>query len=90
MIELDLNQAKFQTTMFMLQKMESLQVLGALRKIRQMTWEQFYDHSGFNWEWIEAKQYYTFRASDKIRVAAVREGNILRLMAVFDDHDSAY
>ncbi len=90
MIELDMNQASFQTSFFQLEKAEVISVTNACKKIRQLTWEQFYQHSGFNWEWISGKEYYTFRVSDKIRVAALRKGNLLELQRIFTDHDSAY
>jgi hypothetical protein len=90
MIELDMNQISFQESFFQLEKTNVISVTNACHELRQMTWEQLYQHQGFNWEWISTKQYYTFRVSDKIRVAALRKGNILELQRIFIDHDSAY
>jgi hypothetical protein len=90
MIELDLNRLSFQNSLFALEKADLLSVLGACKKLRKLTWEQLYQHTGFNWEWIAGKQYYTFRASSKIRIAALREGETMRLLEIFEDHDSAY
>ena len=90
MIELDLNRPAFQESLFTVEKSVALSVLGACKKLRKLTWEQLYQHNGFNWELIASQGYYTFRASSKIRVSAVRDGNIMRLLEIFEDHDSAY
>ena len=90
MIKLDLNQPSFQASLFALEKPDLLSVIGACKKLRKLTWEQLYQHNGFNWELIEAKGYYTFRVSSKIRISALREGDGLRLLEIFEDHDSAY
>jgi hypothetical protein len=90
MIELDMNQLSFQESFFQLEKTDVISVTNACKKLRQMTWEQLYQHTELNWEWISSKQYYTFRASDKIRVAALRKGNLLELQRIFTDHDAAY
>jgi mRNA-degrading endonuclease YafQ of YafQ-DinJ toxin-antitoxin module len=90
MIDLDLNNANFQKDLFALEKTDLTKVMSTLRKIVQMTWEQVYQDHGLNWEWIEDKDYYTLRASQKIRLAAKRDGNVLRMLGIFSDHDSAY
>lgn len=90
MIELDFNDEGFQSDFFKLEKNDLAKVMGTLRKLRQMTWEQIYQDHGLHWEWIEDKDYYTLRASQKIRLAAKRDGNIMRCLGIFTDHDSAY
>jgi hypothetical protein len=89
-VELDMNTPEFQLSLFALEKTELVQVVGTLRKIMQMEWQQVYQDKGLNWEYIDTRKFYTFRASQKIRVSALREGNRLRLLAVHPDHDSAY
>ena len=90
MIEIDMNNPSFQESFFALEKSDLISVIRACQKIRTLTWEQLYQHSGFHWKWISRKNYYTFRASSKIRISAIREGEVLRLFGVFEDHDSAY
>ncbi len=90
MIELDMNQPSFQKALFELEKTDLISVISACRKLRNLTWEKLYQHQGLHWEWISSKAYYTFRASSKIRVAAVRKANLVELQDIFTDHDSAY
>jgi hypothetical protein len=90
MIEVDLNNSNFQKDLFRLEKSDLTKVMSTLRKLVQMSWEQLYQDNGLNWEWIEDKDYYTLRASQKIRLAAKRDGNVLRFLGIFANHDSAY
>lgn len=90
MIELDLNNANFQKDLFSLDKNNLNKVMGTLRKLARMTWEQIYQDRGLNWEWIEDKDYYTIRASDKIRLSVKRVGNGIQFSRIFTDHDDAY
>jgi hypothetical protein len=90
MIDLDMNDSEFQKQLFDLEKPDLQNVVNTLRKIRKLSWEQLQQHSGLNWEWIERKGYYTFRASSKIRIAALRDNNTLHLLEIFPDHDGAY
>jgi hypothetical protein len=90
MLELDLNLKNFQQDLFSLQKDDLSKVIGTLRKLSQLTWEQLYRDGGLNWEWVASKKVYTLRASQKICITALREGNVLKLLAIFPDHDSAY
>jgi hypothetical protein len=89
-VELDMNTSEFQESLFALEKTELIQVVNTLRKLMQMEWQQIYQDKGLNWEFIDSRKFYTFRASQKIRVSAVREGNRMRLLAIHPDHDSAY
>jgi hypothetical protein len=90
MIELDLNDSGFQKDLFKLDKINLAKVMGTFKKLAQMTWEQIYQDQGLHWEWIEDKDYYTIRASDKIRLSAKRDGNFMRFLGIFTNHDDAY
>lgn len=90
MIELDLNDEGFQSDFFELEKPDLAKVMGTFKKLRRMTWEQIYQDHGLYWEWIEDQDYYTLRASQKIRLSARRDGNVMRFLGIFADHDGAY
>lgn len=68
----------------------------ALRKILQMSWQQVYQDKGLNWEKIKSRPgpagqaLYSFRISQKIRGVACRDGDFMRVLAIHEDHDSAY
>jgi hypothetical protein len=89
-VGLDINSPQFQKDLFALEKTDLLQVIGTLRKVAHMDWPQIYQDKGLRWEYIVSRQIYTLRASQKIHISALREGNILRLLAIHSDHDSAY
>jgi hypothetical protein len=89
-LELDMNGPRFQKDFLTLEKTDLLKVANTLRKLSQMEWQQVYQDKGLNWEFIDARKFYTFRASQKMRISALREGNIMRLLAIHPDHDSAY
>ena len=67
-----------------------------LKKISQLTWEQLYKDQGLKWELIRSKQgkqgekLYSLRVTQKCRAVAIREGDYLRLLSLYSDHDSAY
>ena len=89
-LELDLNHPTFQKQLVALEKTEVLEVIRTLKKLMQLEWQQLYADQGLKWEYISARDFYTLRASQKIRIAARREGNILRLLSIHPDQDSAY
>jgi hypothetical protein len=89
-LELDINSPRFQVDLLTLEKEDLIQVANTLRKLLQMEWSQVYQDKGLNWEYIREREIYTLRASKKIRISALREGNHLRLLAIHPDHDSAY
>jgi hypothetical protein len=95
-VQLDLNNPIFLETLFSLERQEVLQVMGALRKISRLDWNQFYRDSGLKWEAIGSKttldgqRLYSLRISQKIRAVAYRDGSLLRLQSLHGDHDSAY
>ena len=61
-----------------------------------MTWAQVYKDRGLRWEQIksirgpdDAKRY-SFRVSQSFRAIAYRDGDWLRVLGLFPDHDAAY
>jgi hypothetical protein len=95
-IQLDLNNPVFQKQLFNLAKKDQLIVLGSLKKIIKMSWEQVYADRGLNWEVISSRpgpkgnRLYSFRIGEGFRGLAFREGNWLRVLSLHPDHDSAY
>ena len=95
-IRLDLNSPEFQDVLFRLESAELKQVVGSLRRLRQLDWDALYRHSGFRWEAIEhvkapnSAKVYSLRLSQKVRAIAYRDGDFLRVISLHPDHDSAY
>lgn len=95
-IELDMNDPEFQDHFFHLEKQEQNALINTLKKIRKLKWIQVYNDNGLNWEaitskeTIEEKKPYSFRFSKKYRALALRKGNVLKLISLHTDHDSAY
>lgn len=95
-VRLDLNNPTFQQGWFGLEKAEMVAVVATLRKLMQLEWEQLYRDKGLRWELIHSKQalggqkLYSLRVTQKIRAVAYREGDVLRLLSLHPDHDSAY
>ncbi len=94
-VRLDLNSPEFQDVLFRLEESELNQVMGALRRLRQLEWPTLYRHRGFHWEAIRHVKTpndsaaYSLRLSQKIRALAYRDGQYLRLISLHPDHDSA-
>lgn len=95
-VVLDLNQPRFQEVFLALEGAEWKQVSTALRRLRGMNWNTVYMHGGLNWEAVNhvkapnGAQVYSLRLSQRVRALAHRDGNILRLISLHLDHDSAY
>ncbi len=95
-VRLDLNSPEFQDVLFRLESAELKQVVGSLRRLRQLDWDALYRHSGFRWEAIEhvkapnSAKVYSLRLSQKVRAIAYRDGDFLRVISLHPDHDSAY
>lgn len=95
-IRLDLNSPVFQRAFFHLQKQEQLSVLGTLRKLSDMTWEQVYKDPGLKWELIYSKsgpngnKLYSLRMGKGFRAVAYREENWIRILSLHADHDATY
>lgn len=96
MPSLDLNNPEFQRQLFDLEKQERHLVLNTLGRLLGMDWETVYKHSGLNWEQIhslsgpQGQILYSLRVTQKMRAVAWREGEVLRLLSLHADHDSAY
>ena len=95
-VRLDLNSPEFQHVFFRLELSELKQVVGALRRLRELDWTTLYRHTGFQWEAIRhirtpsGATAYSLRLSEKIRAIAYRDGAFLRIISLHPDHDSAY
>ena len=95
-VRLDLNSPEFQDVFFRREAVELKQVVGSLRKLRDLDWSTIYRHTGFQWEQIKhltapnGAGVYSLRLSERIRALAFREGDFLRFVSLHPDHDSAY
>ena len=95
-VKLDLNNPVFQRQLFGLEKQKRLALLGSLRKLSQMTWDQVHTDPGVRWEAIMSRQgvsgkrLYSLRLGRGFRAVACRDGAWLRLLTLLPDHDSAY
>jgi len=93
---LDLNDPDLKAALSRLSETGRKEDMGTFRKIVQMNWEQIYRDKGLNWEKIKSRpgpadhSLYSFRISRRIRGAAYRDGDFMRVLAVHEDHDSAY
>ncbi|MEW6364035.1 MAG: hypothetical protein AB1714_05290 [Acidobacteriota bacterium] len=95
-VRIDLNNPEFQADLFALQKEEQFEILGTLKKISKMSWEQVYRDPGLRWEAClsrkgpHGERLYTFRITRKLRALAYRQEDWLRILSLHPDHDSAY
>jgi hypothetical protein len=96
-VKVDLNNPVFQQSLFALQKQSQLDCLRSLRKITEMTWQMIYVDRGLRWEKISSiqpptgiDQVYSIRVTKATRAIVYREGEVMRFLAVFDEHDAAY
>ncbi|MBK5298909.1 MAG: hypothetical protein JJE40_17280 [Vicinamibacteria bacterium] len=95
-IRLDLNSPEFQDVLFRLDVGELKQVVASLRRLRELSWNALYRHTGFRWEAIahikapNGGKVYSLRLSQRVRAVGFRDGDYLRLISLHPDHDSAY
>ncbi len=95
-VRLDLNSPEFQDVFFRLELAEPKEVVGALRRLRELDWGTLYRHTGFKWEALRhirapnGATAYSLRLSQKVRAIAYRDGSFLRVISLHPDHDSAY
>jgi hypothetical protein len=95
-VKLDLNSPEFQEVFFRLELSELKQVVGVLRRLRELDWNSVYGHTGFKWEAIRhirtpnGATAYSLRLSEKIRAIAYRDGSFLRIISLHPDNDTAY
>jgi hypothetical protein len=94
-IRLDLNDPEFQDDLFG-PKEQQTSLLGTLRRLSRMTWDQVYRDSGLNWELVisrtgpRGQRLYSFRIGRGFRAIDAREGDSLKIVSLHPDHDSAY
>lgn len=95
-VALDLNAERFQRDWFALEREEAAAVFTALKKIATLDWNQLYTDHGLQWEAVESRRgshgqrLYSFRITRRARALGYREGNVLRMVSLHPDHDSAY
>ena len=95
-VRLDLNSPEFQDVLFRLELTDLKQVVGSLRRLRDLDWNMVYRHTGFKWEAVRhirtpnGATAYSLRLSEKIRAIGYRDGDLLRIISLHPDHDSAY
>jgi hypothetical protein len=93
---LDLNNPVFQKHLFNLSKQEQREVLGTLKKLSNMRWDQVYSDRGLNWEVIfsrtgpHGEKLYSFWINKGFRGLAYREGDWMRILSLHPDHDPTY
>ncbi len=95
-VRLDLNSPEFQEILFRLESAELKQVVASLRRLRELDWNSLYKHTGFHWEAIEhlrapnGAKVHSLRLGQRIRALAYRDGDLLRMLSLHPEHDSAY
>jgi hypothetical protein len=94
-IELDLNNPQFLNVFLELRGKELEQVARALHRLGRYSWDDVYKLPGLNWEnirqvTVNGQPTASIRLSKKYRAIVIRERNILRILSLHLDHDSAY
>ena len=94
-VRLDLNSPEFQDVFFGLPLADLKQVVASLGRLRELDWNALYRHTGYQWELIahlkgsDGAKVYSLRLSQKNRAIGYRDGDLLRLISLHPDHDSA-
>lgn len=95
-VRLDLNSPAFQDVFFRLPVAQLKLVVASLSRLRELDWNALYRHPGYQWEQIGhlkgpgGARVYSVRLSLQIRAIGYRDGDVLRLVSLHPDHDSAY
>lgn len=96
-VKVDLNNPVFQRQWVELDKTEASRVLGTLRKLLQLSWDQVYRDPGLKWEKISSvppppgiDALYSLRVTQARRATAYRDGDMLRFLTIEPDHDATY
>ena len=95
-VRLDLNSPEFQDVFFRLPLTDLKQLVASLARLRELDWNALYRHPGYQWELIahlkgpDGAKVHSLRFSQKIRAIGYRDGDLLRLISLHPDHDSAY
>jgi hypothetical protein len=97
LVRLDLNNPVFQEHLLNLEMGQRNSAIDTLKKIRRLTWTQFYRDNGLKWEKIVSVKppqgvdsIYSLRITQSRRCTAYRDGEFMRLLTVAPDHDSTY
>ena len=95
-VRLDLNSPESQQAFFRLAAADLKQVAASLARLLELDWNTLYRHTGYQWELIGhlkgpgGAKVYSLRLSQRIRAIGYRDGDLLRLVSLHPDHDSAY
>jgi hypothetical protein len=95
-VRLDLNSPEFQDVFLRLRAEPLKQVVASLSRLRGLDWNALYHHPGYQWEHIAhlkgpgGAKVYSIRLSQQMRAIGYRDGDLLRLVSLHPDHDSAY
>jgi hypothetical protein len=95
-IQIDLNNPRFQTDFFKLEKTESYAIMKTFRKLSQLEWDEIYRDPGLQWEAIQSRtgddgeRIFSIRITQKFRAVVQREKNMMRFLELHPDHDIAY
>ncbi|MDN8084112.1 hypothetical protein [Burkholderia multivorans] len=96
-VKVDLNNPVFQRQWVDLDKTEASRVLGTLKKLLQLNWDQLYRDPGLKWEKVTSvappagiDALYSLRITQARRATAYRDGNTLRFLTIEPDHDATY
>lgn len=95
-VRLDLNSPEFQDVFFRLPVEILKQVVASLSRLRDLEWDALYRHTGYQWEHIAhlkgpgGVRVHSIRLSQQIRAIGYLDGDVLRLVSLHPDHDSAY
>jgi hypothetical protein len=95
-VRLDLDSPEFQDLFFRLSAEQLKQVVASIGRLRGLDWNALYRHTGYQWEHIAHLKgpcgagVYSIRLSQQIRAIGYRDGDLLRLVSLHPDHDSAY
>jgi len=79
-----------------MEREEQLAVLDTLQKVLQLDWDQLYRDRGLRWEAIQSRtgphrgRIYSLRITKRSRAVAYRDGDFLRFLGVYADHDETY
>ncbi len=95
-IELDLESPEFTKEFEKLSLTQQTKLGEKLARIQSLSWQGFQQTQGYKWEKVRNREspsggpMYSFRLSKKHRALAYRDGNLLRVLSLHLDHDSAY
>jgi hypothetical protein len=96
-VRLDLNSPEFLEVFRRLNAVDLAQVAGSLDRIQKLDWSNAYASKRLHWEAIDhlkapdgKSTVYSVRLSQKIRGLAFRDGELMRFISLYPDHDSAY